>query len=366
MPGLIFLVAGARPNFVKLAPLHAALSEKTSNIDIVHTGQHYDYKMSEVFFEELSIPNPDHFLGIGSDTQSRQTARIMMSFEDLCRERKPEIVVVFGDVNSTLACSIVSAKLRIPLAHVESGLRSFDRKMPEEVNRIVTDHLSNLLFSTSDVAVNNLTNEGIDPKQIHLVGNVMIDTLVMNQEKISNSEILAELDISEGDFDVLTLHRPINVSDSNSLSPILKKFLSPSFQKKVIFPMHPRTRQTIENSEIIQKITNSNIIAIEPLGYSDFIYLISNSRAVWTDSGGIQEETSFLGVPCFTLRENTERPETISLGTNRLISTSDILTVHKELKSVAQKRAQIKIPLWDGQTSSRISEIVLKLMGNTD
>ena len=356
----IFLVAGARPNFVKLAPLYRELTKKMNNIQIVHTGQHYDHQMSQIFFDELSIPPPDHFLGVGSDTHSRQTAKIMISFEDLCIDKKPSLITVFGDVNSTLACSLVASKLGIPIAHVESGLRSFDRSMPEEVNRVITDHLSDLLFSTTQSAVSNLTNEGIEPARIHLSGNIMIDTLMDNMDVISRSRVLSDLKLSEGDFDVLTLHRPENVADQSSLESVLEKFLSQDFQDKVIFPIHPRTRKAIEESEIQGRISNSNIIAIEPLGYIDFMCLISNSRAVWTDSGGIQEETSFLGVPCFTLRANTERPETISLGTNSLISENDILDVREKLSSENNQDKAIDIPFWDGKTASRISETIFR------
>jgi UDP-N-acetylglucosamine 2-epimerase (non-hydrolysing) len=348
---MIFLVAGARPNFMKLAPVARALGEQSINYRIIHTGQHYDYNLSKIFFEDLQIPKPDFFLEVGSASHAVQTAQVMTAFEQLCLENKPSLVIVFGDVNSTLACSLVSSKLRIKVAHVEAGLRSGDRNMPEEINRIVTDHVSDIHFTTSELASQNLIDEGISNKNIHFVGNVMIDTLMWQMNKIDESRILEKLNLESRKYELLTLHRPSNVDNKVKLMEILEAFNSNLFDK-IVFPIHPRTKNSISKFDLGHLLDDDKFVIIDPLGYNDFLSLVKNSKAVWTDSGGIQEETTFLGVRCITLRENTERPETVEIGTNMLLKPSlkSILEVKKELSDVKYE----KIPLWDGKTSQRI------------
>ena len=348
---LTYLVAGARPNFMKLAPVARALSANGMDFKIIHTGQHYDYNLSKVFFEDLEIPKPDHFLEVGSGTHAIQTAKIMIAFEELCIENMPSLVMVFGDVNSTVACALVSSKLGIKVAHVEAGLRSRDRTMPEEINRIVTDHLSDVHFTTSDLAKTNLIEEGISENNIHFVGNVMIDTLVWQKEKIQKSQILKELGLIKNEYDLITLHRPSNVDSRSKLIDILEAFNHSSFAK-IVFPIHPRTKNSIKKFKLQHLVETDKFELIEPLGYNDFISLVSNSNSVWTDSGGIQEESSFLGVRCITLRQNTERPETVLMGTNTLVDpTKDsIIKMRKELRLTSTK----SIPLWDGNASERI------------
>jgi UDP-N-acetylglucosamine 2-epimerase (non-hydrolysing) len=356
---LTLLIAGARPNFMKIAPVARAFRKSNINYKIVHTGQHYDYNLSKVFFEDLSIPSPDFFLEVGSASHAVQTASVMVEFEKLCLEHNPNLVLVFGDVNSTIACALVASKLGIRVGHVEAGLRSLDREMPEEINRILTDHISDILFTTSELAVENLINEGISQEKIHFVGNVMIDTLVWQNNKISNSEITNKLHLNPGSYDVLTLHRPSNVDNKETLNNILQSFNCDLF-KKVIFPIHPRTMNSIKKFNLENLLENKNLVAIDPLGYNDFISLVSNSNMVWTDSGGIQEETSFLGVRCMTLRKNTERPETISLGTNILINpTKESIIASKKNTQIPVKKS---IPLWDGKAGTRISNIIMALL----
>ena len=352
---LVFLIAGARPNFMKLAPVSRSLTAKKIKHKIIHTGQHYDYNLSKIFFEDLEIPEPDFFLEVGSGSHAVQTAEVMTSFEKLCIDENPKLVIVFGDVNSTVACALVSSKLGIKVAHVEAGLRSKDRAMPEELNRIVTDHLSDIHFTTSELATKNLISEGISDTNIHFVGNVMIDTLVWQKEKIEQSRILEDLSLKKGEYDVLTLHRPSNVDMKSKLREILEAFNTSSFNK-IVFPIHPRTRNNISNFDLNYLIENDNFIVINPLGYNDFLSLVNNCSTVWTDSGGIQEETSFLGVRCITLRENTERPETVNLGTNILLSPSKsaIITTKNNLPSTQNN----VIPLWDGKAAERIVEYI--------
>ena len=357
----IFLVAGARPNFMKLAPVHRALSNSISSIKVVHTGQHYDYEMSQVFFDELSIPPPDFYLDVGSDTHARQTAKIMIAFEELCIENEPCLVVVFGDVNSTVACSLVASKMHIPVAHVEAGLRSRNLRMPEEINRILTDHISDFLFTTSEIANKNLIGEGLKENQIFLVGNIMIDTLSRQLPSINKSKIIEELNLNKERYDLLTLHRPSNVDDEDRLESVLNQFNAPEFPHKIIFPTHPRTRSRVERIAKRISLQSSNIQCIEPLGYNDFLQLQSHSRSVWTDSGGIQEETSWLGVPCFTVRENTERPETIIHGTNILVNNRQ-LSFSSYIKNANLGRKEVKIDLWDGKTASRIADKLMSLL----
>lgn len=356
----VLLVSGTRPNFIKLAPLYHALNEYGVDAKILHTGQHYDRLLSSIFFQELKLPEPHYNLNVPPSSQLSQISIMMAKFEEMCNTIRPEMVVVVGDVNSTLACSIASSKLGIPLSHVESGLRSFDREMPEETNRIIVDHISDHCFTTTEIAGDNLKNEGIDPSRINFVGNVMIDCLVMHEVQISKSNICQKLGLIEGGFDVLTLHRPSNVNSHIKLKQLLEQFNSESFGNEIIFPVHPRTMKVIENYGLLENSNLSNIQFIEPLGYIDFIQLISKSAFVWTDSGGIQEETTYLGIPCFTIRDNTERPETIEFGTNRLISINEI---SESLRLNHQGRRNLaKIPLWDGRASYRIAEKLSQIL----
>lgn len=337
---------------MKLAPVLRSLSERDQEVIVVHTGQHYDHIMSQVFFDELGIPDPDIYLGVGSGSHAAQTAKIMIEFENLCDDLSPRFVVVFGDVNSTVACSLVAAKMQIPVAHVEAGLRSNDRSMPEEINRIITDHLSTLLFTTTKFANENLLSEGIKSEKIFMVGNVMIDTLIQQTPLIEKSNILDKLQSSSGEYNVITLHRPSNVDSYENLKTILSKISNINTPKGWIFPVHPRTKKKIQDFALHEIVENFTIL--EPLGYHDFSKLIKNANSVWTDSGGIQEECTFYNVQCFTLRENTERPETILLGTNQLVSISSNFGELYKNNEIHAKTSPIQ--LWDGKSSDRISK----------
>jgi UDP-N-acetylglucosamine 2-epimerase (non-hydrolysing) len=366
MASPIVLVAGARPNFMKLAPVEKALMKNMVQYLVVHTGQHYDDEMSSIFFEELGIELPEINLGVGSGTHAEQTAKIMLSFEKVCRDFSPSMVVVFGDVNSTIACSLVARKLSIPVAHVESGLRSLDQNMPEEINRILTDHISDMLFTTSNFANENLKKEGIPEEKVFFSGNVMIDTLYSNLEKIGQNNILEELNISSGEFDVVTLHRPSNVDNKDNFQSILEALNSENFDRKIVFPMHPRTKNSVERFDLQRLFDKERFVVSPPVGYHSFIKLISNCRSIWTDSGGIQEEASVLGIPCFTLRRNTERPITIELGTNKLVDPTfdSILLSSSELSELNFAHySRRDIPLWDGNSSERIVKEIKHFLG---
>ena len=360
----IICVCGARPNFMKIAPIMRAFkaSGKFQTL-LVHTGQHYDKKMSHLFFEELNIPQPDINLEVGSGSHAVQTAEVMKRFEPVVLEFKPDYVLVVGDVNSTIACGLVAVKLGVKLVHVEAGLRSFDRAMPEEINRILTDSISDFLFVTEPSGVENLKHEGINSNKVHLVGNVMIDTLLANREKAEQSDILEQLKLEKKKYAVITLHRPSNVDCLAGLEKIIAAFEVIQGELKLVFPIHPRTKKNIEGSALHGRVgAMENLILMEPVGYLDFLKLTANAALVITDSGGIQEETTILGVPCLTLRENTERPVTITEGTNRLVklTTQDILDAYKLLREV-DFNVSGKIPsLWDGQAAERIANILLK------
>jgi len=349
----IMLVVGARPNFMKVAPLYFELSKhpRTFAPLIVHTGQHYDRRMSEVFFEDLGLPQPDVNLEVGSGSHAVQTARIMMAFEKVLEEQRPDLVVVGGDVNSTLACALVAAKLKIKVAHVEAGLRSFDRDMPEEINRVVTDSLSDYLFTTCEDANQNLRREGVSQDKIFFVGNLMIDSLLGCYSKISQSEILERLGLKEKGYCLLTLHRASNVDQKDTFCKIMSAMQQVSQKTKVVFPLHPRTKKKME--EI--RLEDPKLIVTEPLGYLDFLKLERAAKLVLTDSGGIQEETTFLKVPCLTLRKNTERPVTITYGTNHLVGLEPE-DIAKEVEVLLQNghRDVPLPPLWDGKASQRI------------
>jgi UDP-N-acetylglucosamine 2-epimerase (non-hydrolysing) len=349
-------VVGARPNFMKIAPIVEEM-RKAPDLEgiLVHTGQHYDEGMSDVFFRDLGIPVPDVHLGVGSGTHAEQTARIMVEFEKVCVRQKPNLVVVVGDVNSTMACSIVAAKLLIPVAHVEAGLRSFDRTMPEEINRLVTDALADLLFTTSRDADENLKLEGVDPKKIHFVGNVMIDTLLKHREKAEGLDVVSRFELEPGKYAAVTLHRPSNVDEPAVLRGILEALAEISKTMPVIFPIHPRTTKRIQEFGF----DTSSIRTMDPLGYLEFLNLTSNAGVVLTDSGGLQEETTILGVPCLTLRHNTERPVTIIHGTNIMVGPDKarILDAFRRVMSGEWKPAGPP-ELWDGHAAERIVRVI--------
>jgi UDP-N-acetylglucosamine 2-epimerase (non-hydrolysing) len=359
----IINIVGARPNFMKIAPIQREMS-KYDHLHpfLVHTGQHYDDKMSKLFFQDLELPEPDAYLGIGSGTHAEQTARIMVEFEKVIDKEKPDLVIVVGDVNSTAACSLVAAKKGVSVAHVEAGLRSFDRTMPEEINRIVTDTLSDYLFVTEQSGLENLRHEGIAEEKIFFTGNVMIDSLVYYLKKADSSQILQNLNLNGYPYALITLHRPSNVDQKASYQRLLDAFEKIQEGIKIVFPMHPRSRKMLDEFGLQQRITSmKNLIITDPIGYLDFIKLMSSATLVLTDSGGIQEETTYLGIPCLTMRENTERPVTVEEGTNIIVG-SDSQKIVKETYSILAGRSKKgSIPaLWDARAAQRIVEIILK------
>jgi len=358
-PLRIVHVVGARPNFMKIAPVLEACGRRPRlQSTLVHTGQHYDEKMSRLFFEELSIPRPDVDLEVGSGSQAAQTALILQRIEPLLVERRPDVVLVVGDVNSTVACGLAAVKLGIRLAHVEAGLRSFDRSMPEEINRLVTDAISDLLFVTEQSGLDNLAREGVAPEKVHFVGNVMIDTLVKHRASAERSGILERLRLVSGGYAVLTLHRPANVDDAATFSRLLEPIAELSREVPVVFPVHPRTRAALAAVSSAWPV-GADVRPIEPLGYLDFLKLTSDARLVLTDSGGIQEETTILGVPCVTLRDNTERPVTITHGTNVLAGTDGPGIRDAIARARAGRAAPASPPpLWDGRAAERIADVL--------
>jgi UDP-N-acetylglucosamine 2-epimerase (non-hydrolysing) len=356
-------IVGARPNFMKIAPIVREMRERESDFQplIVHTEQHYDQAMSDSFFADLGIPQPDFHLEVGSASHAVQTARIMTAFEPIVLQEKPDWVLVVGDVNSTIACALVCAKLGVKIAHVEAGLRSHDRSMPEEINRILTDAISDLLLTTSQDADGNLKNEGVADDKIKFVGNVMIDSLFYSLKLAENSTVREDLHLTDKEYAVLTLHRPSNVDEEKTFGGLLDALVEISEKLPIIFPAHPRTRANIERFGFAEKIENSNVKLIEPLGYLDFMRLYSGAKLVLTDSGGLQEETTALSISCLTLRENTERPITISHGTNTLVGTNSekikqaALAVLSEDTNPNEKRIP---PLWDGLAAKRICDVL--------
>ena len=357
----IINIVGARPNLMKIAPLMAEY-RKHPRIEplLVHTGQHYDANMSDFFFNQLGIPEPDLNLEVGSASHAVQTAEVMKAFEPVVQEHRPDAVLVVGDVNSTIACGLVAVKLGVKLVHVEAGLRSFDRSMPEEINRVLTDGISDILLCSEASGVTNLRREGIADEKIHLVGNVMIDTLLQHRERARQSTVLEDFSLDEGGYAVLTLHRPSNVDDPEVLGKLLDALDVVQSDMPVLFPVHPRTRAKLEDFGLAARVAAmKELRLIEPLGYLDFLRLMSSARIVLTDSGGIQEETTILQVPCLTLRDNTERPVTVELGTNRIVGQdpAKILAVYREL--MTHKTSGQPPPLWDGHASERIVEILL-------
>jgi len=359
----IICVAGARPNFMKIAPLMDAFAGHPGiQPFLVHTGQHYDEKMSDLFFRELGIPEPDVNLGIGSGSHAVQTAEVMKAFEPICLEQRPDYVLVVGDVNSTIACGLVAVKLGIKLIHVEAGLRSGDRTMPEEINRLLTDSISDLLFCTEKRGVDNLLKENISVEKIYLVGNVMIDTLLKNREKAEQSPVLDEMKLTPKRYATMTLHRPSNVDDPAVFSGLLEAIEVIQNDMPIIFPIHPRTKKNIVQFGMQDRVGQmTNLRLVEPVGYLDFLKLNANAYVVLTDSGGLQEETTILQVPCITLRENTERPVTCEVGSNQLtgVDPRAILAAYQKIKD--GKLPEPRIPeLWDGHAAERIVDILCR------
>jgi UDP-N-acetylglucosamine 2-epimerase (non-hydrolysing) len=364
----LILVVGARPNFIKAAPLMVELRRHSDMFEtlLVHTGQHYDYNLSQLFFEQLKMPRPNIDLGIGSGSHSQQTAKIMIELERVFAEHEPDLVIVFGDVNSTLAGSLVAAKMSIPIAHVEAGLRSFDMSMPEEINRIVTDRLSDLCFVSENSGIDNLLKDGIGSEKLFLVGNIMIDSLKSHLAQCAQSSILDSLHLKSKEYAVITLHRPSNVDDREILTGLLNALNEIAGQMPLIFPCHPRTKKEMNKFGLFGNPIDGGIRILEPLGYIDFLRLQSEALFVLTDSGGIQEETTYLKIPCITLRYNTERPVTVEIGSNILTGPEPkkIKLVVDQILNGSFKNSQIP-PFWDGATAARITDILLKKLGCT-
>ncbi len=358
----VLSVVGARPNFMKIAPVIAEMRRRDHIHSIlVHTGQHYDEAMSDSFFDDLAIPRPDINLGVGSASHAVQTARIMIEFERVLEEQRPDWVVVVGDVNSTMAATLVASKMSVRVAHVEAGLRSRDRGMPEEINRVVTDALADLLLTPSRDADENLLAEGIASEKIRFVGNVMIDTLYHNLERARASSALARFGLAPKEFCAMTLHRPSNVDQKETLTGILDALDTIQQRLPIIFPVHPRTRERIKEFGLSERVSaQPRLMLTEPLGYLDFLQLYSNSRLVLTDSGGIQEETTALGIPCLTLRPNTERPITVTEGTNRVVG-NDPETIKREAIAALENPARAgRVPeFWDGHAAERIVDAII-------
>ncbi len=353
----ILSVVGARPNFMKLAPLHRALQGLGVRHVIVHTGQHYDAAMSQAFFQDLGIPNPDYNLGVGSASHAQQTAEIMRRFEPVVSTERPDLVLVYGDVNSTVAAALVAAKLGMEVGHVEAGLRSGDRNMPEEINRLVTDHLAQWLFTPSRDADENLLGEGIGPDRIHLVGNIMIDSLVAMLPRAAVLDAPGRYGLRPHEYAIVTLHRPSNVDDRETLSDLMGGLEDLTARGPVLFPVHPRTRRRIHDFGLPSHGQNG-VRLLEPTGYVEMVSLMAHAALVITDSGGVQEETSYLGIPCLTARPNTERPITVMRGTNRLIPSRRSALVPAALEAWGRLAPRGNIELWDGCTACRIAEIV--------
>jgi UDP-N-acetylglucosamine 2-epimerase (non-hydrolysing) len=361
----IILVVGARPNFMKVAPLLWELV-KYPNVfrtQLIHTGQHYDVEMSDVFFQDLELPQPDRFLGVGSGSHAEQTAKVMIAFEQVCVEEQPDLVVVVGDVNSTMACTVAAKKLCIPVAHVEAGLRSQDRTMPEEINRVVTDSISDLLFTPSHDADENLLKEGIAQEKIYFVGNVMIDCLLEQLPKTENRDTLQRFGVDPGNYATLTLHRPSNVDAPEIFRNIFNVVLDLSQELPIIWPVHPRSHRMLEQLGLVCRIKSSQGLRLtEPIGYLDMLTLNRWARMIITDSGGLQEEATVLGVPCVTLRQNTERPVTVEAGANRVVGNHPANIRAAVFSVLNENERKITIPeLWDGKAGRRIVDVLMRL-----
>lgn len=357
----ILSVVGARPNFIKIAPVDKAFRKygKAVSHKICHTGQHFDDCMSKVFFDDLKMPRPDFYLGIGGGSHASQTARIMLELEQVFQEEDPDLVIVPGDVNSTLAAALVASKMGIPIAHIEAGLRSFDNSMPEEINRIITDVVSDYLFVTEHSGIKNLRDEGIDNEKIYFVGNTMIDTLEAHYDLIEDSPVVENMGLTKGNYILATFHRPTNVDDKEGLEALMHTLEQLANKRKLVFPVHPRTRRNIRDHGLENNIPK-NLILTQPLGYIEFLSLMRYAELVITDSGGIQEETTYMGVQCITVRKNTERPVTIDVGTNHLVGT-DPEKVEKIALDILDGIVKPgRIPeLWDGKAAKRITEIIV-------
>ncbi len=355
---LVVHVVGARPNFVKMAPLIDALRRRGVNEQfVVHTGQHYDRKMSDEILEDLGFPTPDYSLGVGSGTHGEQTAKVLMAFEKLLLERRPAVVVVAGDVNSTLACALAASKLGIPVAHLEAGLRSGDWEMPEEINRVLTDRLSDILLTHSPEATTNLQSEGVDTSRVRYVGNTMIDSLRRYEGRARERAAWRPHGVEHGEYVLVTLHRPSNVDDPQRLSEIVSSLAAVGNSAPVIFPVHPRTRARLADGDLLGRLETSGVRCIDPVGYLDFISLQTGAGAIVTDSGGVQEEASALGVDCYTLRANTERPVTITHGTNELIG--DKPAALRDVRLSGRPPTPCAIPLWDGHAADRAADALI-------
>jgi len=355
-PLSIDLIAAARPNFMKIAPLyHALKAAPWCAPRIVHTGQHYDANMSDAFFVDLGLPKPHVHLGVGSGGHGEQTGRVMIEYEKVCMASRPDWIVVVGDVNSTLACALVGAKLLIPVAHLEAGLRSGDRRMPEEINRLATDAICDLLWTPSADGDEHLTREGVHAAKIERVGNIMIDSFELMAPKIRAAGVPSKVGVEKGEYGVVTLHRPSNVDDAAQLTAIVGKLVEIARKTPLVFPVHPRTRQRLRDFNLAPTLEATPAIKLtEPLSYIEFMSLVVDCRFALTDSGGVQEETSYLGIPCLTLRENTERPITVTLGTNRLVKVGSL---EEDVGRVlaGPLRSSCAIPLWDGRTAQRVA-----------
>lgn len=354
---LVHIIAAARPNFMKVAPLYHVLSKADwCRVALVHTGQHYDPNMSDTFFNDLSLPAPDHHLGVGGGSNTEQTAQVMLAYDRICDTAKPSWVIVVGDVNATLACALVCVKRGIKTAHLEAGLRSFDRRMPEEINRILTDAICDLLWTPSPDGDANLLRENIDPARIERVGNIMIDTVEMMRSRIEETSTYRRFGLSPSTYAVVTLHRPSNVDEPSSLSTMIDALEDVARKLPIVFPLHPRTRKMLQQFNLFDRIQGIPALHVsEPLGYVDFMGLVSRARVLLTDSGGIQEEATYLGIPCLTLRENTERPITITEGTNRLVDFSSLPAALDD--TLSSNRSPRQPPaLWDGRTAERVAD----------
>ncbi|TDB61373.1 non-hydrolyzing UDP-N-acetylglucosamine 2-epimerase [Arundinibacter roseus] len=364
----ILSIVGARPNFMKVAPLHRAfLAHPTIQSRIVHTGQHYDSRMSDVFFNQLQLPVPDYFLGIGGGSHTQQMANIMLAFEPILQAEKPDVVLVVGDVNSTIACALVAVKEHIPVVHVEAGLRSGDRGMPEEINRILTDSISDFLFVTERAGMENLAVENVASEKVFFVGNVMIDSLVQYRQQAQKLRLLEEHNLPDGGYVLMTMHRPANVDQEKGLKSILQIIKNTAAHQTVVFPVHPRTLNNLERFGLRTELEAiPNLYLMEPQGYLEFLNLMEHASLIITDSGGIQEETTFLQIPCLTFRDSTERPITVELGTNYLLSDLNPESVHALLMDILNGQAKKGTipPLWDGHAAERITNILLEKFCN--
>ncbi|NII10576.1 UDP-N-acetylglucosamine 2-epimerase (non-hydrolyzing) [Oleiagrimonas sp. C23AA] len=359
----IDLIAAARPNFMKIAPLfHELQRQSWCQLRLVHTGQHYDKNMSEAFFSDLGLPRPDLHLGVGSGSHAEQTANVMLSYEQACTTDRPDLIIVVGDVNSTIACALVGSKLHITVAHLEAGLRSRDRRMPEEINRLVTDTIADILWTPSPDGDENLAAEGVAQEKVTRVGNIMIDSYELMRERIEQSGQRQKLGLEGRDYGVVTLHRPSNVDSPATLAELVNQLTDIARQLPLVFPVHPRTRKNLETFSLWKKLTQTTgLQVIDPLGYVDFMNLVRGARLILTDSGGIQEETTYLGIPCLTLRDTTERPVTITEGTNQLITAARLKAVVEQILQGQWTKGR-KPELWDGHTATRVAADIRRRM----